>query len=106
MYAPQKLKEYHLDNKDLPGPLVHLIDWLKAYNDGADEYDDLAGDKEMDGRSRTSCHRTREQCENQHHCRGSYYVQWLFQHLSCVYSRELSLSLQSSVVDSLVILSN
>lgn len=57
-YSPHKLKEYHLANQDLPGPPKALPQWLKHYEDGDDEYDDVVGDKEMDKRSRASFFQT------------------------------------------------
>jgi transposase InsO family protein len=53
-YAPAKIKEFHLNNPTQAGPPAKLPDWLQAFNDGVDDYDHLDGDKEMDGRSRTS----------------------------------------------------
>ncbi|EKD18613.1 hypothetical protein MBM_02855 [Drepanopeziza brunnea f. sp. 'multigermtubi' MB_m1] len=58
MYAPFKVRDFHLEHKELPGPPAKLFDWIKAYSDGVDDYDHLSSDKAMDGRSRTSFFRT------------------------------------------------
>jgi transposase InsO family protein len=53
-YAPHKVKEFHLNNQEQAGPPAKLPQWLKAWEDGEDDYDHLDGDKEMDQRSRAS----------------------------------------------------
>jgi hypothetical protein len=40
-YSPHKLKEFHLSNRDRPGPPTRLDDWLRAYEAGRDDYEDL-----------------------------------------------------------------
>jgi len=53
-YAPHKLKAFHLSNADQAGPPAKLPQWLEAWEQGVDDYDELDDDKEMLGRSRTS----------------------------------------------------
>ena len=40
-YAPHKLKAFHLRYPELPGPPRKLNDWLQAWEEGKDVYDDL-----------------------------------------------------------------
>jgi len=53
-YAPHKLKDFHLSHPEQAGPPSKLPEWIKAWEDGVDDYDYLDSDKEMDQRSRTS----------------------------------------------------
>ena len=53
-YAPAKLRDFHLANPTQAGPPARLLDWLKAWSNGVEDYDNLDGDREMDSRSRTS----------------------------------------------------
>jgi len=53
-YAPHLLRAFHLANPTLPGPPARLLEWIRAYDDGIDNYDDLEGDLAMDTRSRAS----------------------------------------------------
>ena len=53
-YAPHLLRAFHLANPTLLGPLARLLEWIRAYDDGIDNYDDLEGDLAMDTRSRAS----------------------------------------------------
>ena len=53
-YLPHLLREFHLANPTLPGPLVRLPDYIKAYNKGVDNYDHLEDNLAMDTRSRAS----------------------------------------------------
>jgi hypothetical protein len=53
-YSPHLLKEFHLANPELPGPPARLLDWIKAYNEGIDDYDYLDDNSAMDARSRAS----------------------------------------------------
>jgi transposase InsO family protein len=40
-YAPHKLKAFHLRYPELPGPPRMLNQWLEAWEDGKEDYDDL-----------------------------------------------------------------
>src|SRR5208282_1753950 len=53
-YAPHKVRDFHLANPTRPGPPARLTDWLKAWEDGREDYDDLGDDTVMTGRSRTT----------------------------------------------------
>lgn len=53
-YSPQLLKRFHLANPTLPGPPANLEKWLKAYNEGIDNYDSLDNDLVASQSSRTS----------------------------------------------------
>jgi hypothetical protein len=53
-YAPHKVRDFHLSNREQAGPPAKLPEWIKAWEDGVDDYDHLDGDIEMDQRSRTS----------------------------------------------------
>lgn len=53
-YAPHKLKAFHMAYPDLPGPPKRLPDWIKAWEDGADNYDELDDDKPMAKRLRAA----------------------------------------------------
>lgn len=52
MYSPHLLKEFHTDHPYLPGPPANLPFWLKAYEDGIDNYDELEDDSAMNKRLR------------------------------------------------------
>ncbi len=52
MYAPHLLRDYHREHPNDPGPPLRLPEWIKAYESGIDNYDDLFGDKAMTERSR------------------------------------------------------
>ncbi|EKD12200.1 hypothetical protein MBM_09635 [Drepanopeziza brunnea f. sp. 'multigermtubi' MB_m1] len=60
MYAPFKVRDFHLKHKELPGLLAKLFDWIKAYSNGVNDYDHLSSDKAIDKRSRTSFFQTRK----------------------------------------------
>ena len=53
-YSPHLLKSFHLANPTLPGLPANLPLWLKAWEDGVDDYNHLDGDKPALARSRTS----------------------------------------------------
>jgi hypothetical protein len=53
-YSPHLLREFHLANPQLAGPPARLLDWIKAYNEGVDNYDYLEDNSAMDTRSRAS----------------------------------------------------
>jgi hypothetical protein len=53
-YSPHLLRAFHLDNPKLPGPPARLLDWIKAYDKGIDNYDYLEDNSAMDARSRAS----------------------------------------------------
>ncbi|TVY12495.1 hypothetical protein LARI1_G009650, partial [Lachnellula arida] len=53
-YAPHKVRNYHLANPTRPGPPARLFEWLEAWEDGRDDYDDLDSNTIMNTRSRTT----------------------------------------------------
>ena len=53
-YSPAKLREFHLQNPDQPGPPRKLESWQKAWEDGREDYDDLDDDLPMSTRLRAS----------------------------------------------------
>lgn len=53
-YAPHKLRDFHHKHPALPGPPRHLLDWIKAWEDGLDSYDDWEDSTEMLASLRTS----------------------------------------------------
>lgn len=57
-YAPHRLRQFHLANPEQAGPPAALPAWLRKYEEGVDDYDELDNDKEAVGRSRTSFFRT------------------------------------------------
>lgn len=54
MYSPQLLRDFHLANPTLPGPPKALLGWIKAWEDGIDNYDNLEDNTAMNASSRTS----------------------------------------------------
>lgn len=54
MYAPHKLREFHLAHPTQFGPPALLMEWIKMYEEGRDDYDELADNKAMDESSRAS----------------------------------------------------
>ena len=52
--APHKLKNFHLNYPRLPGPPLKLEEWIKAWEDGLDEYEHLNDDRPMTGPLRTA----------------------------------------------------
>ena len=103
-YALHLLQAFHLANPTLLGPLARLLEWIRAYDDGIDNYDDLEGDLAMDTRSRASFFRRgggnvamHTLCILSHvtdtrHVMGSR----LYSYPSFVYSKPSLLSLESS----------
>lgn len=53
-YSPHKLRQFHQGNRDQPGPPRRLRDWLQAYEEGRDTYEELDDDKPMLARLRAS----------------------------------------------------
>ena len=51
-YAPHKLRDFHLAYPDLPGPPRKLENWIKCWEEGVDDYDNLDDDKELTQRLR------------------------------------------------------
>ena len=43
-YAPHKLKSFHLEYPEKPGPPINLEKWIKAYDNGIEDYEDLDND--------------------------------------------------------------
>lgn len=52
--APHKLKSFHLNYPKLPGPPARLEEWIKAWEDGLDDYEHLNDDRPMTGPLRTA----------------------------------------------------
>jgi len=46
-YSPHALRDFHLANPTLPGPPALLPEWLKLFENGVDNYDELKGNEEM-----------------------------------------------------------
>ena len=46
-YSPHRLKEFHLVHPDLLGPPRKLDEWIKQWENGVDDYDDLDDDREL-----------------------------------------------------------
>jgi hypothetical protein len=53
-YAPHKLKAFHLRYPDLPGPPRKLGEWLQAWEEGKDDYDELDDNTVASNSLRTS----------------------------------------------------
>jgi hypothetical protein len=51
-YSPYKLQDFHLAHLDLPGPLRRLKNWIKCWEEGLDNYDNLNDDKKLGQRLR------------------------------------------------------
>jgi hypothetical protein len=54
MYAPHKIKEFHLKNPTAKGPPRNLLKWIQAYEAGKEDYTELEDDRPMAPSSRTS----------------------------------------------------
>jgi hypothetical protein len=52
--APHKLKIFHLNYPRLPRPPLKLKEWIKAWEDGLDEYKHLNDDRLITGPLRTA----------------------------------------------------
>jgi hypothetical protein len=52
-YSPHKIRDFHLAHPNLPGPPENLLKWIKKWEEGVDNYDELNGSKEMSQYSRT-----------------------------------------------------
>lgn len=48
IYALHKVKSFYLFNPEQVGPPARINDWLKAWEDGLDEYEYLEDDRQMD----------------------------------------------------------
>ena len=53
-YSPHKLRDFHLQNQSEPGPPRRLNEWIKAWEDGVDDYDALDDDRLIATRLRAS----------------------------------------------------
>jgi hypothetical protein len=47
LYSPHKLREFHLLNPLQPGPPTAIDQWIEAYEQGREEYDELSGNTPM-----------------------------------------------------------
>jgi hypothetical protein len=52
-YTPHKLRDFYLTNPTRPGLLVYLPEWLKAWEDGRNDYNNLDNNIIITSRSRT-----------------------------------------------------
>jgi hypothetical protein len=53
-YSPHKLRDFHLEYKDLPGPPARLNDWITRWEAGEDSYEDLEDSTAMSKSLRAS----------------------------------------------------
>jgi len=53
-YAPHKIRDFHLKYPDKPGPPNKLEEWIKAWEDGDDNYDYLDNDFAMTKAEKTA----------------------------------------------------
>jgi hypothetical protein len=53
-YSPHKLRDFHVRYPDQAGPPAKLEQWLQAYEEGRDSYEELEDDKAMPTRLRAS----------------------------------------------------
>jgi hypothetical protein len=53
-YSPHKLRDFHLQYQDQPGPPAKLPQWLQCWEHGKDSYEDLDDNTEMPERLRAS----------------------------------------------------
>jgi hypothetical protein len=51
MGAPHKLRDYYRNYPDTAGPPRRLDEWIKAWEEGIENYDHLADDKALHQRS-------------------------------------------------------
>jgi predicted aspartyl protease len=56
--APHKLRDYHRDYPDKPGPPLRLNDWIQAWEGGVEEYDHLVDDRAVGKSKKESRTRT------------------------------------------------
>lgn len=54
MYSPHLLRKFHENYPHLPGPPANLPQWIKAYEEGREDYSELEDDSAMDRRLRTA----------------------------------------------------
>ena len=52
-YAPHKLRDFHLAYPSLPGPPRKLNEWIRQWEKGVEEYDNLDDDSEIPTSLRT-----------------------------------------------------
>ena len=53
-YSPHKLRDFHVQYQELPGPPALLPQWIQRWEQGEDLYEDLEGGTEMPKRLRAS----------------------------------------------------
>ena len=53
-YAPHKVRDFHLEHRELPGPLKRLREWVKRWEQGDKSYENLEDSTEMPARLRAS----------------------------------------------------
>ena len=51
-YSPYKLWDFHLAHPNLPGLLCKLKKWIKCWEEGVDNYNNLDDNKELNQRLR------------------------------------------------------
>ena len=54
MYSPHLLRKFHMEYLNLPGPPTKLPQWIEAYENGRDNYNELEDDSTMDSRLRAA----------------------------------------------------
>ena len=54
MYAPERIRAFHVANPLAAGPPARLVEWEEAFAAGREEYDDLWSNEVMSESSRTS----------------------------------------------------
>ena len=53
-YAPHKVRDFHKEYQDKPGPPRNLPSWIRAWEQGRDSYEELDDDAVMPTRLRAS----------------------------------------------------
>jgi transposase InsO family protein len=53
-YAPHKIRDFHLEHRDLPGPPKNVREWIQRWEQGEESYEDLEDSTEMSKRLRAS----------------------------------------------------
>jgi hypothetical protein len=53
-YSPHKVRDFHLRNPTLRGPPANLLEWIKEWEQGKDDYDELDDNSEASESLRAS----------------------------------------------------